>query len=129
MFNIKQKRLEYGLEYMGVKDGKLIIEEGHIFFETDPDGLSQDWAWIHFIFPHVLLRTPVGVKWTKHVSVHVPDKKIYWRDDVTYEQVELGTMEDFKTPEEALRILEKFVGSNTAGKTSGAKEPKAAGRQ
>lgn len=113
MFSVKYKHLEYDLEDMGVRDGKLVIREGHIFFETDPDGLSQDWAWIHFIFPRVLLRTPVGVRRIKCVSAYVPDRKVYWRNNITDEQVELGVMEEFETEEEALRILERFVESRT----------------
>lgn len=114
MFNIGNRRLVWGLYSYGKKDGHLYIKDGAIIFETDENGRSHEYIHIMFTYrPSALLHTSAGDKSISCLDVDVPSKKIRTFDKDEHEWIELGFMEDFKTPEEALRILEKFIEDNT----------------
>ena len=111
-----QKTLILSLESMEFVNDKFCLKEGQISFVTDSDidynfG-STDWAFIEFWFDGYNLRIPKepeGVRYVTRLCVDLKDHSIFTIDPGTYERIELGTMPEFKTPEDAIGILEQFI--------------------
>lgn len=115
MLSIRRKSLIMSLESMDVVNGKFNIKEGQICFDTDSgsdDWDSTNWARIEFRFNGYNLRIPKepeGVRYVTSLCVDLKGHSIFTIDPGTYERIELGTMPEFKTPEDAIGILEQFI--------------------
>lgn len=116
MLSIRSKTLILSLESMEFVNNKVHIKEGQISFSTDSDidydGGNTDWTCIEFRFEGYNLRIPKepeGVRYITSLCVDLKDHSIFTIDTDTYERIELGTMPEFKTPEDAIGILEHFI--------------------
>lgn len=117
MLSICRKTLILSLESMEFVDDKFRFKEGQISFDTDfgsddDIGGSTNWAFIEFRFDGYNLRIPKepeGVRYVTSLCVDLKDHSIFTIDTDTYERIELGTMPEFKTPEDAIGILEQFI--------------------
>lgn len=116
MLSICRKTLILSLESMEFVNDKVRIKQGEICFDTDSDTDyhtgSTDWARIEFRFAGYNLRIPKepeGVKYVTSLCVDLKDHSIFTIDSDTYERIELGTMPEFKIPEDAIGILEQFI--------------------
>lgn len=118
MFHIHRRRLEWQLLSMGTEAERFYIHEGTITFESDDESLDGGYTQISFSFsPGAILHTPEGAKRVDVILVDLRSKEIQMWDKESYEWITLGIMEEFKTEEEALRILEKFIESHTVKET------------
>lgn len=116
MLSIRSKTLILSLESMEFVNDKVHIKEGKISFYTDSDigydSGNTDWDCIEFRFEGYNLRIPKepeGVRDVTSLCVDLKDHSIFTIDTDTYERIELGTMPEFKTPEDAIGILEQFI--------------------
>ena len=109
MYSIRKKHLIIDLESIGVTDGKFSMKQGTISFESDEESSSPEYARITFNFNCINANTPTGVMCIDNLMVNLQTMKIWSWCKCIYDWVELGTMETFKTPEDAIRILEQFV--------------------
>lgn len=117
MLSVVEKHLVFELREMKVINGKLVIKEGSISFDSnEEDGCNHlcGYSRIIFNFLPVSVNTPVGVRYINSVFVNLSDNKIRFMDKQNgYDWVVLGEMKEFKEPEEALNILENFIVSIT----------------
>lgn len=111
MYGIREKQLIMQLEGFDRRNGKFNIKNGTISFKTDDESLSTDFATIDFHFVGINANTPKGVLYIDNVMVDLKTMKIRSWCKSIYDFVELGTMDKFKTPEEAVVILDKFIDS------------------
>lgn len=116
MLSIRKKPLTLSLESMEFVDDKFCLKEGQLCFDTDygpnNDSGSTNWAYIEFRFDGYNLRIskyPEGVRYVTSLCVDLKDHSIFTIDTDTYERIELGIMPEFKTPEDAIGILEQFI--------------------
>lgn len=115
MLSICRKTLTLELESFSMVEGKFNIKTGQICFDSSDDSediYSNAWAQIAFRFSGYNLRIPKesgGALYITRLMVDLKTHAIYTIDPDTYERIELGTMPEFKTPEEAIGILEKFI--------------------
>ena len=109
MYGIREKQLIMQLEEFDWRNEKFNIKTGVISFKSDSESLSTDFARIDFNFTGINANTPIGVMYIDNLTVDLRTMKIRSWCKSIYEYLELGTMEKFQTPEEALAILEKFI--------------------
>lgn len=106
MYSVYKKHLVMELECLGSKFYKFgIMHHATISFESDEESGSSDYATITFHFDTFNANTPVGVLCIDNLMVDLRTKKIRSWCKSIYDFVELGTMKDFNTPEEAIDIL------------------------
>ena len=110
MYSVYKKQLVMELQSLSSKFYKFgIIHTATISFESDEESCSPDYATITFNFDTFNANTPVGVLCIDNLMVDLRTKKIRSWCKSIYDFVELGTMKDFKTPEEAIAILEQVM--------------------
>lgn len=110
MYSVYKKRLVMELESLGSKFYKFgILHTATISFESDEESDSSDYATITFNFNTFNARTPLGVLCIDNFMVDLRTKKIRSWCKSIYDFVELGTMKDFNTPEEAIDILTQVM--------------------
>lgn len=103
------------LESLEIIDGQFDIKSGIISFYTGDDGDAayfNEWQDIVFKFHGYKLRIPKeseGIRRITNLCVNLTDRIIFTIDNDTNERIELGTMPEFKTPEDAIGILEQFI--------------------
>jgi len=110
MYSVYKKHLVMELEDLGSKFYKFgVLHTATISFDSDEESGSSDYATITFNFDCFNANTPVGVLCIDNFMVDLRTRKIRSWCECMYDFVELGTMKDFKTPEEAIEILTQVM--------------------
>lgn len=115
MLSIRKRTLRMELESLEIIDGQFDIKSGIISFYTGDDddaAYFNEWRNIVFEFHGYKLRIPKepeGIRRITNLCVNLTDRIIFTIDNDTNERIELGTMPEFKTPEDAIGILEQFI--------------------
>ena len=112
MFKIYKKHLVIELEDNSDDIYKFGAQHlAKISFKTDENSQKQDFATIKFEFEGFNAKTPKGVLYIDNFFFDLQTKKIRSWCNCMYDFVEIGIMDNFETPEQAIAILEQVMKS------------------